>query len=199
MTAAAVYIRQTESGPPPAQQRAECVLAIASRGWTAVREFLDAESFTGRPSVAYGELLTAMRSKKVDRVVAYSAERMFRGVQGMVQVLEHARVGGVTFFLCREGLSTDGVHGAQLVHAAKMVAEIDQRRRSEMTALAHMRRQQIGLQSGRPRRRDPELDRMIHEMLDEGVPVGAVARRLGVGRGFVRLRALDRVVQQQGD
>ena len=116
----------------------------------------------------------------------------------IARVTDPARVGGVTFFLCREGLSTDGVQGAQLVRAAKMLAEIDQRRRSEMTALAHLRRQQVGLPSGRPRRRDPELDRMIHAMLEEGVPVDAVARRLGVGRGFVRLRAADRVTHQQG-
>ena len=196
MTTAAVYIRKTENGPPADQQRAECVLAIAAKGWEHEREYFDVESFTGRPGRDFAELLTAMRSKKIERVVAYSAERMFRGVQGMVHLLEHARVGGVAFHFCREGMSTDGVHGAHLIAAAKMVAELDRHRRSEMTSLAHYRRQLQGLRSGRPRRNAPDLNRVIEELLDEGVPVCAIARQVGVGRGYVRQRVGERALQQ---
>lgn len=197
MTTAAVYIRQTESGPPPDQQRAECVLAIENKGWTQTLEFLDAESFTGRAGEDYGRLLTAMRAKRIEHVVAYSAERMFRGMQGMVQLLEHARVGGVHFFLCLEGLSTDGNHGAYLVRAAKLMAEIDFKRRSERVAQAMMLRKQQGLPVGTPRKSSQAMDGIINDLLDEGVPACAVARKLGIGRGLVRMRVKDRVLQRQ--
>lgn len=199
MTLAAIYIRQTEAGPTPAQQRAECNLAIAANGWTQAREFVDTESFTGRPGQAYGELLAAMRAKKIECVVSYSAERMFRGVRGMVQVFEHARAGGVTFFFCRENLSTEGVHGVHLVYAARLVAEIDLRRRSEITSLSNVHRRMAGLPVGRRRNVDPVLDRIVSDMLDEGIPVNAVARKLGVSRWAVRERAKARATQPQGE
>lgn len=197
MALAAVYIRQTEAGPPAEQQRAECVLAIETKGWTPAAEFLDIESFVGKPGRAYGDLLSAMRAKLIERVVAYSAERMFRGVHGMTQVLEHARVGGVSLYLCREGLSTEGNHGAYLVRACKLMAEVDVARRAEMTSLNHVRHRTMGKPWGRPRQGGPELQRIIDDLLNDGMPVCAVARQLNLSRGYVRLRAADRATNPQ--
>lgn len=189
MTHAGIYIRQTEIGPPLHDQRAECVLAIESRGWRQSAEFLDAESFTGKPGSGYQELIAALRTKRVEIVVAYSGERMFRGVAGMVKVLEAARVGGVNFFLCREGLTTDGVPGAYLVRAARLLSDIDTARRSEIGRLWTMRMKANGVHVGRPRSLRQEIEAAIEEKLENGIPIGAIARELHIDRGIVRVRA----------
>ena len=192
----AIYIRVTESGPSVEEQRAECTLLIASKGWTLMREFVDAETFTGKPGSAYGELLTDMRKGRIECVVAYTAERMFRGMRGMIQLFEHARVGNAKFFLCREGVSTQGVQGSELVRAAKMVFEIDIKRRAEVSSLVQRRLKMSGRQPGRPRKHNPALEGVVDTMLSEGVPVCTIARNLNIGRGFVRIRARDRAMEE---
>lgn len=194
---AAIYIRQTESGPDPSVQRAECVLAIEARKWATTGEFVDVEASDGRPGSQYRNLLLAMRGGLIRHLVAYSVERMFRNVHGMQQLLEFARVGEIDLTFCKEGIHTGGVNGEALVNAMQFIADIVHSRNVERMTLVNADRKRRGLPIGRPRTHAPALEREIAERLEDGMPVCAVARELGVSRNFVRVRARDRVTQAQ--
>ena len=90
MTDAAVYIRQTQAGPTDAEQRAECALTATAKGFRVIGEYVDVESLDGRAGPSYREMLYAIRGRRMQIVLAYSAERMFRNTHAMNQLLAFA-------------------------------------------------------------------------------------------------------------
>lgn len=197
MIAAAVYIRQTEKGIAPEIQWAECTLELERRGWRKAAEFVDHESFDGKPSDEWGKMLGAMKAGRFFHLVAYSAERLFRHTKAMPVVFEHAREGGVTLHMIRDKITTEGIDGEDLVRAALVVSRIEASRRSERGSAHWDMRRLRGLTIGRPRHRDPVMERAVYDLLDEGMPVCAVARTLGIGRHKARLLSKERAMAAQ--
>lgn len=185
MTVAAIYVRKTERGVSMDEQLATCVKAIGARGWERGETYLDEEQPSGDPGKDYVRCLLDMRRRRMGVVVAYSAERMFRDLAGVANVMRSAR-GNVGLYLCQEGISTAGLHGAFLMQSIDLVTRVMMARQSEVISRALRRRKSAGLRVGRPPRFTPELDAHIEELLEGGVPQAKIERDLGVTQFKVR-------------
>lgn len=186
MTVAAIYVRQSVLGIPVEEQVAACRKDIRASGWEFGHIYSDDDRLNKSPGMAYHNCLRDMRNRKMGVLVAHSAERLFRDLGSIEDVIQSARKGNVILRLCSEGISTHGVHGAYLVMASRIVTSVVRARQSEAYSEGARRRKARGLRVGRPPKLTPELDAHIEELLEAGVTRAQIERDLSITRSKVR-------------
>lgn len=176
---AARYIRVSKEEQRPGLQFDETEDFIARRGWELVETFHD-QGISGsrdrRPQL--DNLLTWARSRRIDVIVVYKADRLFRNLHHMLNVLAELDALGVAFVSCTEPFDTTTPSGKLLFHVVAAMGQFERDLLIERTksGLAAARRR--GKSLGRPRKRY-DLDAAA-EMRAEGKTLHDVAGYFGV-------------------
>lgn len=183
MKRAALYARVSTLDQTPANQLEPLRSFTAARGWHAV-EFVD-HGVSGAKERRPGldALMASARARRVDVVVCVKLDRLARSTHHMVTLARELEALGVDLVVLDQAIDTTTPAGRLLFHVLAAIAEFERDLIRERV-VAGLRRAQLhgtksGRRIGRPRRHhlDPET---AHVLLDAGLSLRAVARRLGV-------------------
>jgi DNA invertase Pin-like site-specific DNA recombinase len=174
------------------RQERECRELAAAKGWKIVEVFKDNDvsAYSGRKRPGYEGLLEAIRSRRVNTVIAWHPDRLYRRLIDLEGLIDLAEEHGVRFATCVAGdidLSTAaGRMNARVVASA---ARYESEHRAERLRLWHEDRVAKGLPHGGGRRPygyewspeagtwhpRPDEAAVIHRMVDHIIRGGSVS------------------------
>jgi DNA invertase Pin-like site-specific DNA recombinase len=184
----ALYTRVSTLEQTTALQVDEATRMIAARGWELACAFEDV-GISGAKGRRPGldALLDATKKRRVDVVVVWRADRLFRSVHHMVATLADFSAVGVDFVSCTEPFDTATPTGRLLFHLVAAFAQFERDLIIERTVAGIAAARRRGVHIGRPQRY-VDVDR-AEELRQLGRTLREVAKLLGVGYGTLR-RAL---------
>lgn len=177
---AAAYHRVSRSDQNPQLQQDEVAELVERRGWQLAKSYTD-EGISGsrdrRPEL--DRLLGDARRRRIDLLVVWRSDRLFRSLKHMVVTLDELTALGVGFVSVTEPFDTTTPSGRLLLHLVAAMAEFERSLLIERTKAGLAAAIRRGVKVGRPRAR-VDLDR-AHELRREGKTLRQVAAALGVG------------------
>lgn len=187
------YIRVSREDQRPGLQFDETAEFITRRGWELADTFHDqgvSGSKARRPEL--DRLLAAARSRRIDAVVVYKADRLFRSLHHMVNTLAELDALGVAFVSVTEPFDTTTPSGKLLLHMVAAMGQFERDLLIERTRSGIAAAKRRGKHCGRPRARF-DLDR-AQEMKASGLSLQAIGAELGVSAS-----TLCRALAAQGE
>jgi DNA invertase Pin-like site-specific DNA recombinase len=171
----------------PALQDDETAELISKRGWKLVETFTDhgvSGSREKRPALDL--LLRDARRRRIDVVVVWKADRLFRSLKAMVTTLDEWSALGVGFVSATEVFDSTTPQGKLLLHLTSAFAEFERNLIIERTKAGIAAARKRGVHVGRPRAR-VDGDH-LRELRAGGMSVRQIAETLGVGISTVQRR-----------
>jgi len=184
---AARYLRVSKADQDPALQDDETAELIAKRGWKLADTYTDhgvSGSREKRPEL--DRLLRDVRRRRVDLVVVWKADRLFRSLKAMVTTLDEWTALGVGFVSATEVFDSTTPQGKLLLHLTSAFAEFERNLIIERTKAGIAAARRRGIHVGRPRARF-DHDR-LQVLRAEGLSVRKIATTLGIGVSTVQRR-----------
>jgi DNA invertase Pin-like site-specific DNA recombinase len=183
------YLRVSKAEQDPALQDDETAALIEKRGWKLADTYTD-HGISGarekRPEL--DRLLRDARRRRIDLVIVWKADRLFRSLKAMVTTLDEWSALGVGFVSATEAFDTTTPQGTLLVHLTSAFAEFERNLIVERTKAGIAAARRRGVHVGRPRARLD--DAHLRELRAEGVSVRKVAELLGTSVSTVQRRLL---------
>ena len=183
------YLRVSKAEQDPALQDDETADVIAKRGWKLADTYIDhGISGTREKRPALDRLLRDVRRRRVDVVLVWKADRLFRSLKAMVTTLDEWGALGIGFVSATEAFDTTTPQGKLLLHLTSAFAEFERNLIVERTKAGIAAARRRGVHVGRPRARLD--DAHLRELRAEGVSVRKVAEMLGTSVSTVQRRLL---------
>lgn len=183
----ALFGRVSTLSQDPETQLGALRLHAAQRGWEVVEELVDrGVSGAKERRPALDRLMKAAWAGRFQVVVVWRFDRFARSVKHLVGALETFRSLNIEFVSLQEQLDTSTPIGQAMFTIIGAMAQLERDiiRERVKAGLEHARSR--GVRLGRPR---VEVDvETIRTLLEEGLSVGAIARRLGCSRATLRRR-----------
>lgn len=186
------YLRVSKAEQDPALQDDETAELIANRGWRLVETYVDhgvSGSREKRPALDH--LHRDARRRRMDVVVVWKADRLFRSLKAMVNTLDEWAALGVGFVSATEVFDSTTPQGKLLLHLTSAFAEFERNLIVERTKAGIAAARRRGVHVGRPRARLD--DAHLRELRAGGVAVRKVAQQLGISASTVQRRLLASV------
>jgi len=162
-----------------------------ARGF-AFEEFIDnGVSGAKERRPALDRLVKAARARQIDVIVVTKLDRLARSTHHLVTLGRELAQLGVDLVVLDQQIDTTTPSGRLMFHVLSAIAEFERDLIRERVKAGLERAKANGIRLGRPIARVSEgRSRTFHE---ERLPIGEIARRLGVSRATVRrrLRALS--------
>jgi DNA invertase Pin-like site-specific DNA recombinase len=184
---AARYIRVSRADQSTGLQLDETEGMIARRGWTLADTYADhgvSGSRERRPEL--DRLMGDAHRRRVDVIVVWKADRLFRSTKAMITTLDEWANLGVDFVSTTEVFDSTTPQGRLLMQVTSAFAEFEKSLVVERTRAGIAAARRRGVHVGRPRVRldDDEL----RGLRAEGVSVRKIAERLNIGVSTVQRR-----------
>ncbi len=189
---AARYLRVSRSEQNVALQDDETGELVARRGWRCVGTYTDpGVSGTRERRPELDRLTRDVRRGRVDVVVVWKADRLFRSLRNMVVTLDEWSSLGVGFVSATEVFDSTTPQGRLLMHLTSAFAEFERSVIVERTKAGLAAARRRGARLGRPAARLDE-ERLV-ELRGQGWSVRRIAEAMQVGSSTIQ-RRLGRVV-----
>jgi DNA invertase Pin-like site-specific DNA recombinase len=179
MKRAAIYARVSTTDQSPENQLGALRAYVAARGWTAAEHVDHGVSGTKERRPALDALLAEARRRKIDVVVCIKLDRLARSVRHMVALAAELEALGVALVVIDQAIDTTTPAGRLLFNVLASIAEFERDLIRERVVAGLRRAKAQGRRLGRPRLYNVDVAR-ARAMLDEGLSLRAVARRLEV-------------------
>lgn len=178
----AIYLRVSTLDQSTELQRHEITTYINSRGWKAFQYYEDKDSGLKSSRPALNELLRDVRSRKVDIVVCWKLDRLFRSLKNLISTLQEFNELNVSFIALRDQIDMTTATGRLTMHLLGAFAEFEATliRERVMAGLQNARRK--GVKLGRPKLID---SKRVIELRRLGYSLSAISRELGVTKSGV--------------
>jgi DNA invertase Pin-like site-specific DNA recombinase len=178
-TRAALYARVSTTDQTCENQLAELRAYCAARGWTVMREYVDAGvsgSKDRRP--ALDAMAADARRRRFGTLLCWRLDRLGRNLRHLVVLLEELQATGVNFVSLGEGIDLGTPAGRLQLHILAALAEFERERIRErvFAGLARARTRRLSLR--RTFRMLPVAE--LAAIRGAGLTVRAAAKLLGV-------------------
>ena len=181
----ALYARVSTEGQDPEVQLVALRAHAAQRGWPVLEEFVDrgvSGSKERRP--ALDRLMKAAWTSQFQAVLVWRFDRFARSVKHLVAALETFRRLHVEFVSLQEQLDTATPIGQAMFTIIGAMAQLERDIIRERVKAGLERAKARGIRLGRPR--VPVVAEELVALREQGLSVGAMARRLRCSRSTVR-------------
>jgi len=186
---AARYLRVSKAEQDPALQDDETSELISKRGWRLVETYTDhGVSGTREKRPSLDRLLLDARRRRVDVIVVWKADRLFRSLKAMVTTLDEWSALGIGFVSATEVFDSTTPQGKLLLHLTSAFAEFERNLIVERTKAGIAAARRRGVHVGRPRARVDQDH--LRELRAGGMSVREIAERLSIGISTVQRRLL---------
>jgi DNA invertase Pin-like site-specific DNA recombinase len=184
------YLRVSKADQDPALQDDGTAELIAKRGWKLTETYTDhGISGTREKRPALDRLLRDARHRRMDVVIVWKADRLFRSLKAMVTTLDEWAALGVGFVSATEVFDSTTPQGKLLLHLTSAFAEFERSLIVERTKAGIAAARKRGVHVGRPRAR-VDADH-LRELRADGMSVRKIAETLNIGVSTVQRRLLS--------
>ncbi len=182
-----IYVRVSTQDQSCELQKRDLDAFAAARGWDVAGVYED-KGLTGtngnRPMLK--ALLKDARERKLDVVLCWKLDRLFRSLKDLVATLSELEELGVSFVSQRDNLDLTTSSGRLMMHMLGAFAEFEANLIQERVRAGLANARAKGKILGRPKVRD---DSEIRAHRARGLSIREIAKALGIGKTTV-LRAL---------
>ena len=180
----ALYARVSTTDQTAENQLLDLRAYCTARGWTAVGPFIDTGvSGAKKDRPALGQLMEAVRRRKVDGVLVWRFDRFARSVSHLVAALEEFNDRGVSFASYQEGIDTGTPQGKMVFTMVAALAEFERSIIIERINAGLRRARSQGKRLGRVGLPDSKIAEILS--LRESGSIRQIAARAGVGKSVV--------------
>lgn len=178
-----IYIRCSTGFQNTDLQRAELLAYLEKRGWE-LHKIYDDVAFSGtsdkRPALQ--EMLRDCRSRKIDVVLIWKLDRLFRSLSHLLIVLQEWKELGIELISLKDSLDMSSSAGKLLLHLIGCFAEFeaDLIKARVNAGLENARKK--GIRLGRP----PQLDHAkVLELRKQGLTMRKIGEEFGVSAAAI--------------
>jgi putative DNA-invertase from lambdoid prophage Rac len=177
-----IYLRVSTSGQSTDLQKKEILDYLGLRNlnnWTIYEDKLTGTN-TQRPSLK--QLLGDVRQRKIDLVICWKLDRLFRSLKDMVTTLQDFEDLGVALISLKDQIDMTTASGRLMTHLIAAFAEFEASliRERVMAGLDNAKRK--GIKLGRPK---SISDTEALRLRKTGMSLNQIAKQLGVTKGGV--------------
>lgn len=181
----ALYARVSTEGQDPEVQLMALRAHATQRGWQVVEEFVDRGVSSGKERrPALDRLMKTAWAGHFQVVLVWRFDRFARSVKHLVAALETFRSLHVEFVSLQEQLDTATPLGQAMFTIIGAMAQLERDIIGERVKAGLARAKARGIRLGRPR--VPVVAAELAALREQGLSVGAMARRLRCSRSTVR-------------
>ena len=181
------YLRCSRAEQNVNLQDDETSALIEKRGWTLAGTYQD-EGISGtrerRP--ALDKLMADVKKGKVDVVLVWRADRLFRSLKNMVNTLDEWNSMGVGFVSACEVFDSTTAQGRLIMQLAAAFAEFERSVIVERVRAGIAAARRRGARIGRPRTRID--DDILRDLKSKGLSVREIARKMHLGSSTIQRR-----------
>lgn len=183
-----IYIRTSTSHQNPEMQLSELESYICARNWNLTGVYSD--QATGRNDKRPGlqAMLKDARQRKLDTIVIWKLDRLFRSLKHLVVTLEEFEQLGIKFVSLKDNLDLTTSSGRLLTNIIASMSEFEADLIRERVQAGLNNAKQKGIQLGRPSNLDL---REVIKLRKMGLSLRQIAQRLNTSHSSV-VRALER-------
>lgn len=187
-----IYLRVSTQAQSTELQRAEIAAFLSARGWRAYTEYEDKQSGTDPTRPELRRLLRDARERKLDVVVCWKLDRLFRSLRDLVATLQEFNDLGVEFISLKDQIDMSTASGRLLVHLVSAFSEFEVSLIRERVRAGVENARRRGAQLGRPR---TAPDSEIKRLRGSGLSLAQIAKRLNMSKTGVHKSLRRSVVQ----
>lgn len=175
-----LYVRVSTSDQRCDLQIRELREYVSKRpGWAIIKIYEDKASGANPNRRMLNELMSDCRRRRVDVVLVWKLDRLFRSLKGIVTTLHEWSEVGVEFCSATDQLDMTTAQGRLMLHLVSAFAEFERELiRARCIAGLEAARAR-GVRLGRPSNLTPTIEAEILRLRAEGVSFRAIERQLG--------------------
>ena len=182
----ACYVRVSTHEQNCELQRREIAEYIEKRGWSQPIFFEDKATGTTENRPMLKEMLTQARKRKIDVIICWKMDRLFRSLKHLILTLQEFSELGISFLSLRDQIDLSTSAGRLMLHIVGAFAEFESSLIQERVKAGLANARAKGRILGRPKKRD---DVIILRLRKQGVSIRGIAKHLNISKGSVQ-RAL---------
>lgn len=169
---AALYLRVSTQEQNTDLQRADLVAFVKSKGWAVVEIYEDKATGTNSNRASLKQMLVDTKSGKIEVVVCWKLDRLFRSLKDLINTLQDLADQGVEFVALKDNVDLTTNTGRLMTHIIGAFAEFEASiiRSRVQAGLDEARRKGVVL--GRRKSRPSEL---IRELRSKGYTYRQIA------------------------
>jgi putative DNA-invertase from lambdoid prophage Rac len=178
----AIYLRVSTVQQNTDLQRSEIEKYIEARGWAGHLVFEDRLSGTTGNRPAFKEMLKLARRRRIDLVICWKLDRMYRSLKDLIITLQELQDLGVGFISIRDSIDLTTASGRLMTHMLASFAEFEASLIRERVMAGLKNAKAKGVILGRP----PKLNEIeVLRLRSDGLSLGKIARLLNVSKTAV--------------
>jgi putative DNA-invertase from lambdoid prophage Rac len=182
----AIYLRVSTQDQSTELQASELRTYAQARGWTDLKVYEDKATGTTGNRPALKQLLQDVRQRRVDLVLCWKLDRLFRSLKDLIGTLQEFQDLGVQFCSLKDSIDMTTSAGRLLMHLLGAFGEFEASLIRERVRAGLANAKAKGKRLGRPKTRD---DLAIHDLRQRGFSIRQIAKATGTSTTSVQ-RAL---------
>jgi DNA invertase Pin-like site-specific DNA recombinase len=165
----------------------ETAALVEKRGWQLVESYKDVGvSGTRERRPALDKLMADVKKGKIDAVLVWRADRLFRNLKSMVNTLDEWHSLGVGFVSATEIFDSTTAQGRLVMQLAAAFSEFERSVIVERVKSGIAAARRRGARIGRPKARID--DDTLRDLKSKGMSVRAIAKKMHLGSSTIQRR-----------
>lgn len=179
-----VYVRCSTLDQDTGLQKRDILEFTKARGWDSVTVYEDAgKSGTTANRPQLKQMMRDVRERKLDAVICWKMDRLFRSLKDLVLTLEEFEDLGVKFISLKDAIDLTTSQGRLLMQLLGAFAEFESNLIRERVRAGLRNAKANGIILGRPQKRD---DNRIHCLRFQGRSIREIALELNLSQATVK-------------
>lgn len=194
----AIYIRVSTSDQSTEMQRRDLEAYAKARGWHQFTVYEDKATggTLNRPDLQ--KMLEDVRQRRIDLVLIWKLDRLFRSLIDLVNTLRFLSEYGVGFLSLKDNVDMASSTGRLLVHLLGAFAQFEKDLIAERVRAGLRNAKAKGKRLGRPKKRD---DAKILALREKGLSIRQISRELCISAAAIQrcLSVSKRLFKERGN
>lgn len=178
----AIYVRVSTKDQSTALQLSEINQYLDARNWHQRTVYEDIGSGTTNRRVQLRKLLDDVSQRKIDIVVCWKLDRLFRSLKDLVTTLQYFSDLGAGFISLKDQIDMTTASGRLLTHLLAAFAEFEAALIRERVRAGLTEAKRKGIKLGRPIIVNPESVTILRR---DGYSMSQISSRLGISKSAV--------------
>lgn len=181
MKRVAIYCRTSTTMQNPEMQLLDLRKYSNERKFDIVAEYIDQSSGASDERENYKKLLNDIRKKKIDIVLTWRFDRIFRSTKMLISLLEECQSLGIDFLSYQENVDTSSSAGKVLFTIIAAFAEFEREIIRERVRAGLETAKRKGKKLGRKRISDDKIE-LLRKLKSKGLSVQEIIKQLNISR-----------------
>lgn len=177
-----IYIRVSSSEQRADLQRNEILTYVNSRGWTVAKTYEDVGTGTNDKRPMLQEMLRDVRARRIDIVISWSLDRLFRSTKHMLVTCQEFIDMGVEYIALKNGVDFSTASGRFMVQILSAFSELEVSILRERTKAGMAAAKKRGSIIGRP---PLKLSEAVLSLHSQGLTSRRIAQALEISKTSV--------------